>query len=1181
MRALVQVMDSLHACIEESEAAIVTPASSYGSLDNKDTPPPPANGHPHTNEHNNGTSQQVPPTRQTQTSIVEIYDSKKKLKQQLEEVILRFNNSPKQGLKYAGECNLVDPTSPEDVARYLLENKDKFDKTQIGDYLGREREYQNGFCFQVLHHYTDQLDFSGLVFDDAIRHFLAGFRLPGEAQKIDRIMEKFSERFSLQNPDVFPSADVAFILAFSVIMLNTDLHNPNLKEERRMTKEGFIRNNRGISTNGSDLPQAMLEGIFDRIQNKQISLKEDDLAREKVGDGAADKNPRYGMFADQYLEFDKTREAEFVKERDAMVRNTEHFFRQKRKRKGGRSFIKTDTAGLKDEYVRPMFDVTWGPALSAFSIAMESANGLDKLSAASTDVERQVMEENASEAIKVCLQGFRLGVKIAGQCGVELAREAFVLALANFTALGTGRLMQERHIDCVTCLFEIALEEGEGLQSTWEHLFKVVSEVSRLQHVYERVQTDESVLVSGTIRNRSVEGDEVGDEIGGEAEMSDKVIDEVNAQLVSEAISGSMIDKLFITSTRLSEEGVYDFVLQLCRVSRMEISGYGGSLGSSNNEVKAGGDQYGRRRRFGAGIGVRSKIGNQQPVIFCLQKLVEVAHFNLESRGRLVWDKLWGLMAAHFESTALHTNAAVAMYAVDSLKQLSLKFLRREELSEFEFQRKFMRPYENIMEKSQVDSTRELVLTCIDTMVKVSGDSMRSGWRTVMAVLKFAGRDKNESISSAGFIMLKGFAEEIVGEKESKIKEFGVDAIVGLLGYAGGIDSGRSVEATELIMKTTKWLGGAGIGEGGGGTALVRRSSGGVGEGGMEPGLECWWPILDGLIELVGDEREDVRVRGLTSFVSVVDEYFYSKKVVKDPVAALRYIFNGILLPVFEKFGAKEGAGGVDLPEGLKKRGGRKKGLGWLDTSFGMAVDACICLMAKADEVFGDGILLKDMFSIFFGCINSNSVGLVCKGLGRLKDFIVDERKGAVSEEEWDLVAGSLSACLRASLEGEISMSGSLNLKVEGQQGGGGVSASAECSGVVGVVAAQNIGVLLCELENVPIVVYKILIAALHEAVSIYEMMGGTETGGGEWGIAPKDACLYCRKTMVEVLLRLARVGEDGDGDVQDMLMSITKNLCSAYVSKDTEAQAGEGKEVRRTAGAKRQQKHHTTYSHN
>ncbi|GMH66529.1 hypothetical protein TrRE_jg4750 [Triparma retinervis] len=1181
MKALVQVMVSLHACIEESENPAPNPiVASYGSTDSLDAAPQSNGGH-HENGHSNGDVDPVSSTRPNQTSIVEIYDSKKKLKQQLEEVILRFNNSPKQGIKYAGQCGLVDPDSPEDVARYLLENKDRFDKTLIGEYLGREREYLDGFCFQVLHHYTDQLDFTGLVFDDAIRHFLAGFRLPGEAQKIDRIMEKFSERFSLQNPEVFPTADVAFILAFSVIMLNTDLHNPNLKEERRMTKEGFIRNNRGISTNGGDLPKEMLEGIFDRIQKKQISLKEDDLARQKIADTPTD-NPRYGMFADQYLEFDKTREAEFVKERDAMVRNTEHFFRQKRKRRGDSEFIKTDTAGLRDEYVLPMFDVTWAPALSVFSIAMESANGLDKLSAASTEIERKFMEDNAAAAMKVCLQGFRLGARIAGQCGLELAREAFILALANFTTLGTGRLMEERHLNCVICLFEIALEEGEGLGSTWEHLFKVVSEVNRLQQVFERVQTDESVLVGNGAGGRSGSGANTDAEFekGGETEMSEKAIDEVNAQMVSEAISGSLIDKIFMTSTNLSEKGVYDFILQLCRVSRMEISGYGGSLGSSNNEVKAGGDQYGRRRRFGAGIGVRSRIGNQQPVIFCLQKLVEVAHFNLDSRGRLVWDSLWGLTGAHFESTALHTNAAVAMYAVDSLKQLTLKFLRREELSEFEFQRKFMRPYENIMEKSELDSTRELVLNCIDILIKVHGDSMRSGWRTVMAVLKLAGKDKMESISSTGFVMLMGFAEEILSGREgSNMTEFGVDVIVGLIGYAGGVDMVRSVGAIRLITKMARWLGTlSGEGGGGGIAALVRRSSGGVvpGEIGIENGLECWFPILSGLLDLVGDEREDIRVRGLTSFVSIVDEYFYSDKVVKDPIAALRQIFNGILLPVFEKYGSGVGAGGGDLPEGIGRSGTEgEMGKGWLDTSFDMTVDASICLMAKADEVFEDGILLKDMFSIFFGCINSNSVGLVCKGLGRLKYFIIDERKGAVSEEEWDCVAGSLSACLRASLEGGISRTGSLSLSDEGEAEGeaeaeagvgggrgGKESLNVDISGIVGVVAAHNIGALLCTLEKIPVSVYKILIGALHEAVKIYEMMGekgadGARGVGGERAVEPAEACLYCRKTMVEVLLRLARVGEDGDGDVQDMLMSITKDLCSAYVGKDAEAQAG------------------------
>lgn len=44
------------------------------------------------------------------------------------------------------------------------------------------------------------MDFTGMVFDEAIRHFLQGFRLPGEAQKIDRMMEKFAERFCLQVP---------------------------------------------------------------------------------------------------------------------------------------------------------------------------------------------------------------------------------------------------------------------------------------------------------------------------------------------------------------------------------------------------------------------------------------------------------------------------------------------------------------------------------------------------------------------------------------------------------------------------------------------------------------------------------------------------------------------------------------------------------------------------------------------------------------------------------------------------------------------------------------------------------------------------------------------------------------------------------------------------------------------
>ena len=70
------------------------------------------------------------------------------------------------------------------------------------------------------------------------RKYLDGFRLPGEAQKIDRLMEKFAERFVNCNADTFKSADVAYVLAYSVIMLNTDAHNPGVKN--KMSKEVLL-----------------------------------------------------------------------------------------------------------------------------------------------------------------------------------------------------------------------------------------------------------------------------------------------------------------------------------------------------------------------------------------------------------------------------------------------------------------------------------------------------------------------------------------------------------------------------------------------------------------------------------------------------------------------------------------------------------------------------------------------------------------------------------------------------------------------------------------------------------------------------------------------------------------------------------------------------------------------------
>ncbi len=47
----------------------------------------------------------------------------------------------------------------------------------------------------------------------------------GEAQKIDRIINAFGRHYYSSNEEVFRSGDAAYVLAYSVIMLNTDQHN--------------------------------------------------------------------------------------------------------------------------------------------------------------------------------------------------------------------------------------------------------------------------------------------------------------------------------------------------------------------------------------------------------------------------------------------------------------------------------------------------------------------------------------------------------------------------------------------------------------------------------------------------------------------------------------------------------------------------------------------------------------------------------------------------------------------------------------------------------------------------------------------------------------------------------------------------------------------------------------------
>ena len=179
----------------------------------------------------------------------------------------KFNMDPKKGIEYLIENGLLENT-PESVAQFLY-NGEGLNKTAIGDYLGE----RNDFNVQVLKAFVSLHEFSDMILVQALRQFLWSFRLPGEAQKIDRMMECFAERYCELNPGVFSNTDTCYVLSFAIIMLNTSLHNPSVKDKPSV--ERFIDMNRGIN-DGGDLPPELLTSLYDSIKKEPFKIPEDD-----------------------------------------------------------------------------------------------------------------------------------------------------------------------------------------------------------------------------------------------------------------------------------------------------------------------------------------------------------------------------------------------------------------------------------------------------------------------------------------------------------------------------------------------------------------------------------------------------------------------------------------------------------------------------------------------------------------------------------------------------------------------------------------------------------------------------------------------------------------------------------------------------------------------------------------
>lgn len=275
-------------------------------------------------------------------------EERKQRKEVMETGIDLFNRKPKKGISFLQERGLLG-TSIKDIARWL-HDEERLSKTIVGDYLGENDDH----CISVMCAYIDAMNFPDMDIVAALRHFLEGFRLPGEAQKIDRLMEKFASRFCDCNPNqtLFPSADTVYVLAFSVIMLTTDLHSPQIKH--KMTKEQYIKLNRGIS-DSKDLPEEFLSQIYDEIAGSEIKMKTTTMVMNKPT-------------GKQIIVNEKKRKLLWNMEMEVMSATAKNLMESV-------SHAKSPFTSAKHlEHVRPMFKMAWTPFLAAFSVGLQDCD---------------------------------------------------------------------------------------------------------------------------------------------------------------------------------------------------------------------------------------------------------------------------------------------------------------------------------------------------------------------------------------------------------------------------------------------------------------------------------------------------------------------------------------------------------------------------------------------------------------------------------------------------------------------------------------------------------------------------------------------------------------------------------------------------------------------------------------
>ncbi|CAD1811108.1 Protein transport protein SEC7 [Candida parapsilosis] len=878
----------------------------------------------------------------TESDKIEQFENQKQRKKALLEGIKQFNQKAKKGVKYFIEKGFIKSDSPEDIAKFLLDT-DGLDKASIGEYLG-EGDEKN---ISIMHAFVDQMDFENVEFVDAMRLFLQAFRLPGEAQKIDRFLLKFAERYVKGNPRIFANADTAYILGYSVIMLNTDLHSPQVKN--RMNIDNFVMNNSGID-DGKDLPRELLQRIYDEILNNEIKLQSEQHAALIAGDiQIAPSSQSIGFFGGR----DLAREAYMFASKE-MSTKTEKLMKSLGKRAKVDDQDVMFYAATSVLHVKSIFDTLWMSILAGLTPPFK--------------------EYDDDVVTKACLEGIKLSIRIACMFDLDYARASFIGALVQFQNLSNFEEMKPKNVDAIYIMLDLAVSEGDHLGAAWNQILTSISQIERLQLIAQGIDQDSipDVTTSKLISKGSTESvrtstsffssfaSQTPAQSAANKFHNQHLSPEVATLLVKTDLEVA-IDKVFTNSANLNGGSIVDFVKALSEVAKGEID----SSGQSAN-----------------------------PRTFSLQKFVDICYYNM-NRIRLEWSQLWATMGETFNALGCHSNPSISFFALDSLRQLSMRFFEIEELANFKFQRQFLKPFEYVIIHNRSLEVKDMVLECINNMILARASQIKSGWKTIFNVLTAAATENKETLVMKSYKMAIWINKEYV--EEVKKQDSFSDLVVCFTTLTKNEKYQRiSLLSLDVLSKLIHQIAQYSLFDNDGDYADHPDRA--------ESLQKLWFPVLFGFYDVIMTGQElEVRSRALNSLFDLIMKYgkYFDQEF-------WNLISRELLFPMFQVLGNHWELSLDELNDNLSV---------WLSTTLIQALKSMITLFTN---YFGElSHMLNEYLKLIISCICQENDTIARIGRECLTTLLIDNST-KFTLSQWNEIAEAFASLFELTTAKEL-----------------------------------------------------------------------------------------------------------------------------------------------------------------